>query len=74
MAPVLATTFCGDLFGNQGKPLVGWRRPPAFGSSSWRELAETGELLVATHMPFPSVGRVAIDGDAFRWVPTFWDY
>jgi glyoxylase-like metal-dependent hydrolase (beta-lactamase superfamily II) len=39
-----------------------------------RELAETGELLVATHLPFPSVGRVAIEGDAFRWVPVFWDY
>ena len=39
-----------------------------------RELAETGELLVATHLPFPSVGHVAIDGDAFRWVPVFWDY
>ncbi|WP_407118165.1 MBL fold metallo-hydrolase [Bradyrhizobium sp. LMG 9283] len=39
-----------------------------------RELAETGEMLVATHLPFPSVGRVAIDGDAFRWVPVFWDY
>lgn len=39
-----------------------------------RELAETGELLVATHMPFPSVGHVAIAGDAFRWVPVFWDY
>ncbi|MDE5442339.1 MBL fold metallo-hydrolase [Bradyrhizobium sp. CSA207] len=39
-----------------------------------RELAETSELLVATHMPFPSVGRVAIDGDVFRWVPAFWDY
>ena len=39
-----------------------------------RELAETGEMLVATHLPFPSVGRVAIDGDAFRWVPAFWDY
>lgn len=38
------------------------------------ELAQTGEMLVATHLPFPSVGRVAIDGDAFRWVPTFWDY
>jgi glyoxylase-like metal-dependent hydrolase (beta-lactamase superfamily II) len=38
------------------------------------ELAETGEQLVATHLPFPSVGRVAIDGDAFRWVPAFWDY
>ena len=39
-----------------------------------RELAATGALLVATHMPFPSIGRVAIAGDAFRWVPTWWDY
>lgn len=39
-----------------------------------RKLAETGELLVATHLPFPSVGRIAIDGDVFRWVPVFWDY
>lgn len=39
-----------------------------------RELAESGEMLMATHLPFPSVGRVAIDGDAFRWVPVFWDY
>ena len=38
------------------------------------ELAATGEMLVATHLPFPSVGRVAIEGDAFRWVPVFWDY
>jgi glyoxylase-like metal-dependent hydrolase (beta-lactamase superfamily II) len=38
------------------------------------ELAATGELLVATHLPFPSVGRVALDGDVFRWVPVFWDY
>ncbi|WP_089174519.1 MBL fold metallo-hydrolase [Bosea sp. AS-1] len=38
------------------------------------ELAETGEMLVATHLPFPSVGRVAADGGAFRWVPVFWDY
>ncbi|MBR1215423.1 MBL fold metallo-hydrolase [Bradyrhizobium sp. JYMT SZCCT0180] len=39
-----------------------------------RELATTGSWLVATHMPFPSVGRVAIAGDVFRWVPTWWDY
>ena len=39
-----------------------------------RELAATGELLVATHMPVPSIGSVAISGDAFRWVPSFWDY
>ncbi|MES5483479.1 MBL fold metallo-hydrolase [Bradyrhizobium sp. INPA03-11B] len=39
-----------------------------------RELAESGELLVATHMPFPSIGHVAVAGEAFRWVPAFWDY
>ncbi|AXK82332.1 MBL fold metallo-hydrolase [Pseudolabrys taiwanensis] len=39
-----------------------------------RELAGTGEMLVATHLPFPSVGHVAVDGDHFRWVPVFWDY
>jgi glyoxylase-like metal-dependent hydrolase (beta-lactamase superfamily II) len=39
-----------------------------------REAAATGELLVATHLPFPSVGRVSVDGDAFRWVACFWDY
>ena len=38
------------------------------------ELAANRELLVATHMPFPSVGHVAVDGDAFRFVPAFWDY
>jgi len=39
-----------------------------------RELAATGSWLVATHMPFPSVGRVAVARDLFRWVPTWWDY
>ncbi|VVM38668.1 hypothetical protein PS645_00155 [Pseudomonas fluorescens] len=39
-----------------------------------REAAETGEYLVATHLPFPSVGRVAINGDAFRWIAAFWDH
>ena len=40
----------------------------------FRELAETGSLLVATHMPFPSIGRVAAEGDSFRFVPIYWDY
>ena len=39
-----------------------------------RELAASGSTLVATHMPFPSVGHVAVDGEAFRWVPAIWDY
>jgi glyoxylase-like metal-dependent hydrolase (beta-lactamase superfamily II) len=39
-----------------------------------RELAETGQVLVACHLPFPSVGHVAVAGDAFRWVPAIWEY
>jgi hypothetical protein len=39
-----------------------------------RELAATGEALVATHLSFPSVCHVAVAGNAFRWVPAFWDY
>lgn len=39
-----------------------------------RELAASGEYLVATHMPFPSIGHVAPDGETFRWVPASWDY
>jgi glyoxylase-like metal-dependent hydrolase (beta-lactamase superfamily II) len=38
-----------------------------------REVAATGEPLVAAHLSFP-FGRVAVAGDAFRWVPTFWEY
>lgn len=39
-----------------------------------REMAETGEMLLATHLSFPSVCHVKIDGDVFRWVPANWDY
>jgi glyoxylase-like metal-dependent hydrolase (beta-lactamase superfamily II) len=39
-----------------------------------RELAAAREPLVATHLPFPSVCHVAVAGDAFRWVPSIWDY
>jgi hypothetical protein len=38
------------------------------------EVAATGETLVATHLPFPSVGRVAVTGDALRWVPMTWNF
>ncbi|MCD0502963.1 MBL fold metallo-hydrolase [Bordetella petrii] len=40
----------------------------------FQELAQNRGLLVAAHLPFPSVGHVAVDGDAFRWVPVIWDY
>ncbi|KAA0099468.1 MBL fold metallo-hydrolase [Mycolicibacterium sp. P1-18] len=39
-----------------------------------KELAATGEQLVATHLPFPSLCHVAEAGNAFRFVPTVWDY
>lgn len=39
-----------------------------------RELAANRESLVATHLSFPSVCHVAIDGDTFRWVPGHWRY
>lgn len=39
-----------------------------------QDAAASGEILVATHLPFPSVGRVAVEGDAFRWVAAVWDY
>jgi len=39
-----------------------------------KELAANREPLVATHMSFPSLGHVAAAGNAFRWVPDFWEY
>jgi glyoxylase-like metal-dependent hydrolase (beta-lactamase superfamily II) len=39
-----------------------------------RELAASREPLVAAHLSFPSFGRVAVAGDAFRWVPVNWEY
>jgi glyoxylase-like metal-dependent hydrolase (beta-lactamase superfamily II) len=38
------------------------------------ELAASGEQLVATHLPFPSVCHVAVAGEGFRMVPAVWDY
>jgi glyoxylase-like metal-dependent hydrolase (beta-lactamase superfamily II) len=38
------------------------------------ELAATGEALMATHLSFPSVCRVAVAGNGFRWVPAAWDH
>jgi glyoxylase-like metal-dependent hydrolase (beta-lactamase superfamily II) len=38
------------------------------------ELVATGGMLVASHLPFPSVCHVAAVGNTFRFVPTVWDY
>jgi glyoxylase-like metal-dependent hydrolase (beta-lactamase superfamily II) len=39
-----------------------------------RELAASREPLVASHLSFPCVSHVAVDGEVFRWVPAVWDY
>jgi glyoxylase-like metal-dependent hydrolase (beta-lactamase superfamily II) len=39
-----------------------------------RELAANRESLVATHLSFPSICHVAVEGDVFRWVPGAWEY
>src|SRR5262244_4134627 len=39
-----------------------------------RELAASREPLVAAHLSFPSLGRVAAAGDVFRFVPAEWAY
>jgi glyoxylase-like metal-dependent hydrolase (beta-lactamase superfamily II) len=75
-------TFAGDLVFQVGFEHPEWyngfEHDPEEAArvriSLLRELAATGGLLVATHMPFPSIGHVAVAGDAFRWVPAFWDY
>lgn len=36
--------------------------------------AEAGTVVAATHMPFPGLGRIVRDGDAFGWEPAEWDY
>ena len=38
------------------------------------EAAETGALLAAAHVAFPSIGHVARSGKGFRFVPVLWDY
>ncbi|MGV7214707.1 MBL fold metallo-hydrolase [Bradyrhizobium sp. UFLA05-112] len=75
-------TFAGDLVFTVGFEHPDWyngfEHDPEEAArvriSLLRELAANRELLVATHMPFPSVGHVAVAGDAFRWVPATWDY
>lgn len=39
-----------------------------------RELAASREPLVATHLSFPSVGRVKSSGERFQFVPGEWEY
>jgi len=38
------------------------------------EAAETGAMLAAAHIAFPSIGHIAKNGNGFRFVPVQWDY
>ncbi|MDT6963313.1 MBL fold metallo-hydrolase [Cupriavidus sp. SZY C1] len=38
------------------------------------EAAETGSLLAAAHIAFPSIGHITKNGNGFRFVPVQWDY
>ncbi|KUY81168.1 MBL fold metallo-hydrolase [Burkholderia sp. RF4-BP95] len=40
----------------------------------FNDAAETGAMLAAAHVAFPSIGHIARDGDGFRFVPVVWDY
>ncbi|MCV7435101.1 MBL fold metallo-hydrolase [Mycolicibacterium bacteremicum] len=77
-----ALTFAGDAVFQPGFEQPGWQNgfehdPEESTRVRIRlltELAASGEQLVATHLPFPSVCHVAAVGGAFRFVPTVWDY
>jgi hypothetical protein len=43
-------------------------------SSRLLHCAHTTIVRTPGDAPFPSVGRVVVNGDAFRWVAAFWDY
>lgn len=38
-------------------------------TAAFRALAASGERVFGFHLPFPAVGRIAAEGDAFRWRP-----
>ncbi|GAB7522876.1 MBL fold metallo-hydrolase [Paraburkholderia sp. 2C] len=38
------------------------------------EAAESGALMAAAHIAFPSIGHIAKHGKGFRFVPVQWDY
>ena len=75
-------TFAGDAVFQPGFDNPGWHNgfehdPEESTRVRVRllnELAASGEQLVATHLPFPSVCHVAVAGDAFRFVPAVWDH
>ncbi|MFJ6858937.1 MBL fold metallo-hydrolase [Streptomyces werraensis] len=75
-------TFAGDAVFQCGFDQPGWYNgfehdPEESARVRMRllkEMAASGEHLMASHLPFPSVCHVATAGNAFRFVPTVWDY
>jgi glyoxylase-like metal-dependent hydrolase (beta-lactamase superfamily II) len=72
----------GDVISH---PTVSFRRPewtlgfdmdPVMGAktrSAFLDRTATDKTLIASyHLPFPAVGHVIRDGDAYRWVPAEW--
>jgi hypothetical protein len=37
--------------------------------ATFARLAKSHELVFAPHFPYPGVGHVVADGDAYTWVP-----
>lgn len=72
----------GDLFHHEAFDLAhpGWctafdwqpAQMPALRRSLLSDAAEQATLVFAYHAPFPGLGRVFRDGDAFRWAPAPW--
>lgn len=77
-----ALTFAGDALFQPAFENPGWQNgfehDPVEAArvrvGLLEELAASGEKLVATHLPFPSVCRVGRTDKGFRFVPTMWDF
>jgi len=75
-------TFVGDAIFEVGFDNPAWQNgfehDPEVATdvriSLLNEAAETGALLAAAHIAFPSIGHVMKNGDGFRFVPVQWDY
>lgn len=53
-------------------------RDPAEGAKMRKQFmstaASTRVRVVGPHLPFPSIGHIVKDGNAFRWVPQLWEW
>jgi glyoxylase-like metal-dependent hydrolase (beta-lactamase superfamily II) len=75
-------TFVGDAIFEVGFDNPGWQNgfehEPEVAVdvriALLNEAAETGALLAAAHVAFPSIGHIAKNGENFRFVPVQWDY